>query len=187
MRRIANAEMRNAFLGWQCRIRQIAMREYGGQPLPGMRPRVSTRSGESLSPGLIVLLLPLEPRESTAFFRYQVQKTNEPQKTREAGIGYLGAEFYQLPELFSDAMAAVFQPGSRLAEQILKASDVLLDFEQFSQSYRMFCGVRRLGKKDEAREAALWQARIFNRDIGNDSVVLSFSPDWASAHADPPA
>ena len=89
MRRIANAEMRNAFLGWQCRIRQMAMREYGGQPLPGMRPRVSTRSGGSLSPGLVVLLLPLEPRESTAFFKYQVQKTNEPQKTRDAGIGYL--------------------------------------------------------------------------------------------------
>ena len=53
MRRIANAEMRDAFLGWQCRIRQIAMREYGGQPLAGMRPSVSTRKGKSLSPGLV--------------------------------------------------------------------------------------------------------------------------------------
>ena len=113
-------------------------------------------------------------------------KTNEPQKIRDAGLGYLGAEFYQIPELFSDTMAAIFQPASSLAAQILKASDVLLDFEQFSQSFRMFCDVRRLGKKDEAREAALWQARIFNRDIANDAIVLSFSPDWASAHADPP-
>ena len=127
MRRIANAEMRDAFLGWQCRIRQIAMREYGGQPLPGMRPSVSTRRGKSLSPGLIVLLLPLEPKESTAFFKYQVQKTNELQKTREAGIGYLGAEFFQLPELFSDAMAAIFQPRSPLAAEILKAKEVVLD------------------------------------------------------------
>jgi hypothetical protein len=186
MRRIANAEMRDAFLGWQCRIRQIAMREYGGQPLPGMRPRVSTRKGKSLTSGLVVLLLPLEPRESTAFFRYQVQKTNEAQKTREAGLGYLGAEFYQLPELFSDAMAAIFQPNSPLAAEILKASEVLLDFEQFSQSYRMFCAVRRLAKRDPAREAALWQARIFKRDIGNDADVLSFTPDWTSANADPP-
>ena len=186
MRRIANAEMRNAFLGWQCRIRQIAMREYGGQPLSGMRPRVSTRKGKSLSPGLIVLLLPIEPRESTAFFKYQTQKTNEQQKTREAGIGYLGAEFYQLPELFSDAMAAIFQPSSPLAAEILKAKEVVLDFEQFSQSFRMFCAVRRLTQRDHAREAALWQARIFKRDLANDCDVLSFIPDWTSANADPP-
>lgn len=186
MRRIANAEMRDAFLGWQCRIRQIAMREYGGQPLPGMRPSVSTRRGKSLSPGLIVLLLPLEPKESTAFFKYQVQKTNELQKTREAGVGYLGAEFFQLPELFSDAMAAIFQPRSPLAAEILKATEVVLDFEQFNQSFRMFCAVRRLGQRDAAREAALWQARIFKRDLANDCDVLSFTPDWTSANADPP-
>ena len=186
MRRIANAELRDAFLGWQCRIRQIAMREYGGQPMQGMRPRVSTRSGENLTSSLIILLLPIEPQESTAFFKYQVQKTNEAQRTREAGIGYLGAEFYQLPELFSDALAAIFQPDSSLAERIAKASDVLLDFEQYSQTFRMFCSVRHLTKRDPAREAALWQARLFNRDIGNDATVLSFRPDWVSAHADPP-
>jgi hypothetical protein len=186
MRRIANAEMRDAFLGWQCRIRQIAMREYGGQPLAGMRPSVSTRRGKSLSPGLVVLLLPLEPEESTAFFRYQVQKTNEPQKAREAGIGYLGAEFYQLPELFSDSMAAIFQPASPLAAEILKAKEAVLEFAQFNQSFRMFCTVRRLAKRDTARDAALWQARIFKRDLANDCEVLSFTPDWTSANADPP-
>jgi hypothetical protein len=135
---------------------------------------------------LIVLLLPLEPEESTAFFKYQVQKTNEPQKAREAGIGYLGAEFYQLPELFSDAMAAIFQPGSSLAAEMIKAKEVVLDFEQFNQSFRMFCAVRRLAKRDGAREAALWQARIFRRDLANDCDVLSFTPDWTSANADPP-
>jgi hypothetical protein len=178
--------MRDAFLGWQCRIRQIAMREYGGQPLAGMRPSVSTRKGKSLSPGLVVLLLPLAPEESTAFFRYQVQKTNEPQKTREAGIGYLGAEFYQLPELFSDRMAAIFQPASPLAGEILKAKEVVLEFAQFNQSFRMFCAVRRLAKRDAARDAALWQARIFKRDLANDCEVLGFAPDWTSANADPP-
>jgi len=186
MRRIANAEMRDAFLGWQCRIRQIAMREYGGRPLAGMQPRISTRSGKLLAPALIVLLIPLAPEESTAFFKYQVQKTNEAQKTRDAGIGYLGADFYQLPELFSDEMAAIFQPNSAAAAEILAKRDVLLDFEQFSQSFRMFCRVRRLGKKDAAREAALWQARLFNPNLPNDSEVLGFRPDWKNAHAEPP-
>ena len=178
--------MRDAFLGWQCRIRQIAMRDHGGQPLQGMRPRISARTGETLAPALIVLLIPLEPQESTAFYKYQVQKTNEPGKTREAGIGYLGADFYQLPELFSDELAAVFGANSALAGGIVRAREVLLDFEQFNQSFRMFCGVRKLGKRDPGREAALWQARIFNRDLGNDCEVLSFRPDWKSANAEPP-
>jgi hypothetical protein len=187
MRRIANTEMRDAFLGWQCRIRQIAMRDYGGQPLAGMRPRVATRSGALLAPALVVLLIPRETTESTAFFKFQVQKTNEPQKTLEAGVAYLGADFYQLPELFSEETVAVFQPGSGLAADISAAREVLLDFEQFSQSFRMFCRVRRLARKEAAREAALWQARIFNRDIPNDSEVLGLRPDWKNAHAEPPA
>ena len=34
------AKRRDSFLDWQCRIRQVAMREEGGRPSPGMRPRV---------------------------------------------------------------------------------------------------------------------------------------------------
>ena len=188
MRRIANAEMRDAFLGWQCRIRQIAMREYGGQPLPGMRPRVSTRKGKSLSPGLVVLLLPVEPQESTAFFKYQVQKTNEPQKDagrrhRLSGRRILPAAGTLLGCHGGDLPARL----ELAAAEILKAKRGRAGFRAVqSESYRMFCAVRRLGKKDEAREAALWQARIFKRDLANDCDVLSFTPDWTSANADPP-
>ena len=32
--------LRDEFIGWQCRIRQIAVREGGGRPSSGMRPRV---------------------------------------------------------------------------------------------------------------------------------------------------
>ena len=63
------------FLGWQCLIRQSAMREDGGRPSPGMRPRVLDTAGRELAPALTVLLIPKEPEESTAFFRFQVMKT----------------------------------------------------------------------------------------------------------------
>lgn len=183
MRRISNSALKTQFLGWQCRIRQIAMRDYGGQPLPAMRPRVSRKSGQILSPAITALLIPEDPAASTAFFRFQMQKTNDPSIVREAGLKYLGAEFYQLPEGFSDELTAVFGAGSELANGMLKLREVLLDFEQYSQSFRMFCGVRKLAVRAEAREASLWQARLFNPNIPNDATVLGFRPDWKTAQS----
>ena len=39
MKPSAAKTLRDDFLAWQCRIRQIAMRQDGGRPSPGMRPR----------------------------------------------------------------------------------------------------------------------------------------------------
>jgi hypothetical protein len=132
-----------------------------------------------------VLLVPEEPSVSTAFFRFQVQKTNEEQRARDAAIDYLAGDFYQLPELFSDELTAVFGAGSETAAMLVKAKEVLLDFEQYSQSFRVFCAVRRLSARSPAREASLWQSRLFNPNIPSDAVVLGFKPDWKNAAAEP--
>lgn len=183
MKPISNSELRQYFLGWQCRIRQMAMRDHDGAPLPAMRPRVSRKSGEILASGVTVLLIPANPAPSTAFFRFQVQKTNDPRAVREAGVKYLGSEFYQLPELFSDRMTAVFGAASGLPVRIAAEREVLLDFEQYSQSFRMFCKLQKLAAKDTARDASLWQARLFNPNIPNEAMVLGFKPDWKTAQA----
>ncbi len=185
MRQISNAGLKAHFLGWQCRIRQISARDYGGQPMPAMRPRVGSRRGKVMLPAMTVLLVPEEPSVSSAFFRFQVQKTNEAQRVRDAGINYLAGDFYQLPELFSDELMAVFGAGSETAAMLVKAKEVLLDFQQYSQSFRMFCTVRRLPARSPAREASLWQSRLFNPNVPNDTAVLGFKPDWKNAVADP--
>ena len=38
MKAISDEALRQQFMGWQMRIRQIAMREHGGRPLAAMRP-----------------------------------------------------------------------------------------------------------------------------------------------------
>ena len=43
--------LRDHFLAWQCRIRQIAMRQDGGRPSPGMRPRVLNTAGREVCAG----------------------------------------------------------------------------------------------------------------------------------------
>jgi hypothetical protein len=185
VKRITNEQLKACFLGWQCRIRQIAVREHGGRPMPGMMPRVLSRKGALLSPGLVMLLIPEEPAESMAFFRFQVLKTEDPRLRREAALRFLGADYFQVPELFTDKMTAVFPARSTTAMEILSAKSVLLEFSQYAQSFRLFAKARRLAAGDARREASLWHNRLFNPDVANDADVLAFAPEWRNAVAEP--
>ncbi|HEX6091721.1 MAG TPA: hypothetical protein VFZ07_00120, partial [Dongiaceae bacterium] len=48
--------LRKEFIGWQCRLRQMAMRQGGGRPTSGMQPRVLSYGGEEIAPRVTVLL-----------------------------------------------------------------------------------------------------------------------------------
>lgn len=177
----AGESLREHFLGWQCRIRQIAMRRDGGRPSAGMRPRVTTPEGEELAPGLTVLILPEDLEETTTFFRFQVQKSNDPRLVYERGLQYLQADFFQQPATFRDTMTATVPQGA--AENILAAGRVTLIFDQFRQRYDIPCAVRELPAGDPAREATLWHNRLFNPGIPDYVHVLAFQPDWDAASA----
>ena len=103
------------FLEWQCRIRQVAMREEGGRPSPGMQPRVLDGAGREMAPALTVLMIPKEPEESTAFFRYQVMKTPDPRAVYERALTFLQADYFQDPDAFSDRLVSVLSAGAALA------------------------------------------------------------------------
>ena len=177
--------LRDHFLGWQCRIRQIAMRKDEGRPSAGMRPRILTRDGRELSPATTVLIVPREPGESTAFFRFQARKTHDSKQIYEKGLDYLRSAHFQHPRSFSDELTALFNTGAALAESLLAAGDCRLEFDQFSQRYRMICAVRALAPDDPAFEATYWHNRIFNPAMPAEVTVLALRPDWTSARADP--
>jgi hypothetical protein len=153
--------------------------------MPAMRPQVSTKGGDVIVPAVFLLLVPQEPVASTACFKFQVQKTNEPEEWREAGLKYLAGDYFQRPELFSDEMTAVFAADSRVAASLLRAKEVGLHFAQYSQSFHILCSVRSLRKNEPARESSLWQARLFNSDVPADANVLTFRPNWNKATAHP--
>jgi hypothetical protein len=178
--------LRHHFLGWQCRIRQIAMRQEGGRPSQGMRPRVLTLTGRELAAALTVLLVPREPEESTAFFRFQVQKSHDAREIYERGLAYLQGAYFQHPQDFSDRMTAAVPPRSAAAAAMLAEKTCLLEFNQFRQFYRLPSAVFALTAGDPAREATLWHNRLFNPLLPDDTVVLSFRPDWSDAEARPP-
>ena len=130
------------------------MREEGGRPSPGMRPRVLDSSGREMSPALTVLLIPKEPEESTAFFRYQVMKTPDPRDVYERALTFLQADYFQDPEAFSDRLVSVLSAGAALAASLLAEGECILAFEQGRQRYQLPCKVRELKPGSAAREAA---------------------------------
>ncbi len=83
--------MRDGFIGWQCRIRQHALRVHGGRPSPAMRPRVLGADGREISSAMTVLLIEDDPSESIAQFRHMVRKTHDPAVRLEAAVKLLSA------------------------------------------------------------------------------------------------
>jgi hypothetical protein len=180
----AAQELRDEFLAWQCRIRQIAMRQDGGRPSPGMRPRLLDASGQELARALTVLLVPRDSSESTAFFRFQVLRSPDPRERYERALGFLQADYFQEPGTFSDKLFAVLPERSPLAALLMAQGNCTLAFEQFSQSYRLPCAAFALEPGEAHRDAAIWHNRLFNPALPETVHVFAFKPDWASARAE---
>jgi hypothetical protein len=171
------------FLGWQCRIRQFAVRQEAGRPSAGMRPRVMSASGEALSEGIITLIIESEPTESTQLFRYQYLRSQDPNERYDNMLEILQGSYFQEPARFSDLITALFGPESSLAAQLLREGLCVLDFEQYTQGYRIPCAVARLAESHPFHQATLWHNRMFNHHLPATVRILAFRPDWPHASA----
>ncbi|MDE0385234.1 MAG: hypothetical protein OXI22_15225 [Defluviicoccus sp.] len=173
--------LRQQFLIWQCRLRQIAMREDGGRPSQGMRPRLLAPDGRPLSDGVIVLLIKSDPAESTDFFEFQVKKNHDPNEVYQKALTYLQSTHYHRANRFSDEMTALFLPESGLASLLAEMAACRLEFRQFGQSYSLPCNVRELAEGEPAYRNTLWHNRLFNTSLSDDVRIFGFRPDWAAA------
>ena len=150
-----------------------------------MRPRVFDRKGNLILEGMTVLIVPEDPEHATRFFDFQLKKTADPKQAYEAVMKMLQETYFHKPRTFSDLLAAQFAPGSGVAAELTGLGSCLLEFDQFSQNWKLACGVEELEDGDPVRAHVLAHNRVFNRNIPKDAVVLGFRPDWASANADP--
>ena len=161
------------------------MRQDGGRPSPGMRPRILSTAGREIAAAVTMLIVPRDAEESTAFFRFQVQKSNDARDIYERGLAFLQADYFQEPRSFDGRLIAVFPQAAAIAATLLNGGDCTLEFEQFRQFYGLPCRVTERPPGDAAREAALWHNRIFNPTLPDDVRVLAFQPDWSEAKAEP--
>jgi hypothetical protein len=169
------------FIGWQCRLRQLAARQEGGRPSLGMRPRVTTPEGDELSPGIVTLIVESEPQVGTELFRYEYLKTHDPNERFDKMLEILQGSYFQEPTRFSDLMTALFGPGSTLAARLAVQGRCILEFEQYTQGYRIPCAVARLPAGHAFHQATYWHNRMFNPNVPAGVEILSFRPDWAHA------
>jgi hypothetical protein len=177
----AAAALRDEFLGWQCRIRQLSARQGGGRPTAGMRPRVLSPRGDEVSTGITLLIVEEEPADSTALFRHQFLKTNDPIERYEKILEILAAGYFQHPASFTDVMTALFGPNSAVVAGLLNHGGCVLEFEQYAQAYRLPCKVAELATKDSFYQATYWHNRMFNPSMPPGVRILSFTPDWTHA------
>lgn len=174
----AASALRGEFLHWQCRLRQISARQAGGRPTEGMRPRVLSPSGEELSTGVVVLMVERDPVNNTAMMNFQHHKTMDPIERYDKILEFLSAGYFQHPENFSDVLTALFGAEHSLPSTLLHHGHCVLEFEQFSQAYRLPCTVTELAKDHPSFQATYWHNAMFNPNMPPDVRILAFAPDW---------
>lgn len=181
----AQAQVRQHFLGWQCRLRQKAVREHGGRPTQGMCPDIVLDGQQDAIGQITVLIVPNDPYESTALFRHTARRTQDPNERYKSVVKHLSSTYYQYPDSFSDELTALFGPDSDLAKRLHSDRACTLRFDQYSQRYSLPCQVRSLTESEPAYQATYWHNSLFNPNIPGEITILAFKPDWSVAEADP--
>lgn len=175
--------MRDAFLRWQCRVRQMAMRDGGGMPDAGVMPTVLVGGQEA---GKIITVMNKLPAYSrTPEMQHMVKQTFDPAQRRSKAIELFSETYYQKAREFSDILCAVFQPGSQGAETLRKAGQVVLVFDHLNQRFEIPAKPWKLTRKNAYFQATWWHNHLFNPDLSEDVVILGFEPDWPAARATP--
>jgi hypothetical protein len=178
--------LRDHFLGWQCRLRQISVRQEGGRPSEGMCPHVRLAGEATPASRITVLVLPADLEATADRFRHMARRTHDPAERYKAALTFLAAGYYQQPSSFNDELTALFGAESPLAKSLLAAGYCRLDFEQYRQRYELACTVRELPANEPLFQATYWHNALFNTALPAGVKVLGFRPDWAHGQADPP-
>jgi hypothetical protein len=176
--------LRDHFLAWQCRLRQAAMRQDGGRPSRGMRPRVTQEDGTQIAPAVTVLIMKNDPADSVDLLRHTVRRTHDPKKRYEDGLKILSAEFYEDPRDFSDVMTGLFPAASATAAALLTAADCVLYFQSPSQGFQIACATLELTEDEPFYQLTYWHNRLFNTSPPTEIRILAFHPDWTRSSVD---
>jgi hypothetical protein len=177
--------LKQAFLRWQCRVRQIAMRDGEGRPDEAITPEVFL-PGDDAPLGAIITIMNKAPGYSvTAEMNHMVAKTNDPAQRREQALTFFSATYYQKHQEFSDILSATFPPGSPGAARIRDAGRCRLVFAAYAQSFDLDCKVWRLAPHNPLFQSTFAHNRLFNPALHPETEILGFEPDWDASSADP--
>ena len=179
----SNEQLRDRFLGWQCRIRQIAVRRHDGRPTDGLTPIVSAADENAPVARIVTVLCKRPEYSATMELRHLARRTHDPAERRENALKFFAERYYQAAGEFSDILTASFPPDSKTAASLLYNRECTLTFKQFSQRFDLKCTVRRLSRNNPLRDATFWHNLLFNPRLPADCIILGFEPDWSKSSA----
>ena len=177
--------IQNYFIGWQCRVRELALRSEEGRPNGGMRPQIILKNGKVVFSAATLLIIPDQPDQSIRQFRFMALKTQDPKERYTKAMQMLAARFYQKSEDFSGAMAGIF---SRFAEEVKaleKDQSCIMNFDYQQQVFKIPCHVCESPKNESVYEFTYWHNYLFNPNLSPEVKVLHFKPDWDKTVSDP--
>jgi len=177
--------MRDHFLRWQCRVRQLAMRQGQGKPDDAVTPAL--RLPDAQEPmGHIITLINRRPEEALLpELKHLAKRTEDPAQRREKALQLLSERYFQKAADFSDLITASFPPGSQGAATIVTAGSCWLLYEAYGQSYELFCDVQPLPEWDVFYQSTWWHNLLFNPNLPPGTVILGFQPQWEKCRANP--
>ena len=177
--------IQNYFIGWQCRVRELALRSEEGRPNGGMRPKIALKNGKVVFPAATLLIIPEHPDQIIKQFRFMALKTQDPKERYTKALQLLAARFYQKTEDFSGAMAGIF---SRFSDEVMaleKDGYCIIEFDYQQQAFKIPCNVSESPKNDQVYEFTYWHNYLFNPNLSPEVKVLYFKPDWSETLSEP--
>ncbi|MFT5001019.1 MAG: hypothetical protein ACI875_002028, partial [Planctomycetota bacterium] len=178
--------LRDGFLRWQCRVRQLAMRDNFGKPDDAIAPAVRLQGADE-DMGHIITVLSKSPANSLVpEFKQMFKNTQDPAQRREKALNLFSEIYYQKADTFSDILTATFPPKSEGAKVIRAADRCRLEFSAYGQTFFLDCKVWKLTAKNPLFQATTWHNMLFNPNLPPDTIVLGFEPDWSKSLAEPP-
>ncbi len=173
--------LRVSFMKWQCRVRQLNMRESEGRPDDSIMPAVFLDGSETPLGHIITLMNKAPGYSVTPELQHMARKTHDPAQRRAEALKFLSASYYQKAAEFSDVLTATFPPDSEGALTIRRAQSCRLVFEAYSQRFDLNCKVWKLAPHNTLYQATMAHNRLFNPAIPPDTIVLGFEPDWGTS------
>jgi len=177
--------LRLAFLKWQCRVRQLSMRDNHGRPDDAITPDLYL-VGEDEPAGAVITILNKSPQYSvTPEMTHMAAKTNDPAQRRQTALTFFSSTYYQKAAEFSDILTATFPPESPGAAKIRAAGEVRLAFDAYTQKFDLHCKVWRLAQHNPLYQATIAHNQLFNPTLPPGTEVLGFEPDWGRSTSEP--
>ena len=177
--------LRDAFLKWQCLIRQISVRQNQGRPDTAVTPAVVLKGETDIFDQVITVLSKTPQQSLLPELQHLVRRTLDPAQRRQKALELLSETYYQKATSFSDILTATFPPQSPRAATIRKAGHCRLLFSGYGRSYQVDCKIWALTKKNTLYQATFWHNLLFNPNLHPDTIVLGFEPDWTISTSEP--